>query len=41
VSGFNLLTWDRLKLMDPESRASDAQYYPQSRVFNTGISFTF
>jgi hypothetical protein len=41
VSGFNLLTWDKLKLMDPEVRSSSGQYYPQSRVINFGTSLTF
>jgi len=41
ASGLNLLTWDRMKLMDPEARSSSAQYYPQARVFNFGTSFTF
>lgn len=41
LSGFNLLTWDRMKLMDPEGRSSSGQYYPQARVFNAGSSFTF
>ncbi|MEX2368467.1 MAG: hypothetical protein WD510_03085, partial [Balneolaceae bacterium] len=41
ASGFNLLTWDKLKVMDPEVRTSDGQYYPQKRVFNLGISVTF
>ena len=41
VSGFNLVTWDRMKLMDPEGRSSSGQYYPQARVFNAGMSLTF
>jgi TonB-dependent starch-binding outer membrane protein SusC len=41
VSGFNLLTWDRFALTDPESRNSQGHYYPQKRVFNVGASVTF
>src|SRR5699024_7689549 len=29
VSGLNLLTWDKMKIWDPESTSSDGHYYPQ------------
>jgi TonB-linked SusC/RagA family outer membrane protein len=41
VSGFNVLTWDKFGLMDPESRNQSGQYYPQARVFNVGASVSF
>ena len=41
LSGFNLLTWDKFDLMDPESRNTSGQYYPQKRVLNIGASATF
>ena len=41
VSGFNLLTWDKLKVMDPEASDNSGHYYPQTRVFNAGIDLTF
>lgn len=41
ANGFNLLTWDRLKVMDPETGSNSGQYYPQKRVFNLGVSLTF
>jgi len=41
VSGFNLITWDKLKVMDPESNHSAGDYYPQTRVFNVGFELTF
>jgi hypothetical protein len=41
VSGLNLLTWDQLKIWDPESLSGSGQYYPQSRILNTGIRVTF
>jgi hypothetical protein len=41
VNGYNLLTWDKMGVYDPESTSGSGQYYPQSRVINTGIRVTF
>ena len=41
ASGFNVLTWDKLKLLDPEARTDNGAYYTQQRVFNVGASVTF
>lgn len=43
VSGLNLLTYaPAMKgLFDPESTSGSAQYYPQARVINTGLSVSF
>ncbi len=41
VSGLNLITWDKYKIFDPETDNSSLQYYPQSRVINTGVRLTF
>jgi TonB-dependent starch-binding outer membrane protein SusC len=41
ANGLNLLTWDTLKIMDPEARNATANYYPQKRVINFGLSLTF
>lgn len=41
VSGINLITWDKMKIWDPESTNSGGQYYPQSRILNVGASVTF
>lgn len=41
VSGYNLLTWDSFKVMDPESSSEGGAFYPQKRVFNTGVTLTF
>ncbi|WP_224994830.1 TonB-dependent receptor [Cesiribacter sp. SM1] len=50
VSGYNLLTFSKLDFMDPEGRAdggdpnstrTDANYYPQIRIFNVGVDVTF
>lgn len=41
VNGLNLITWDKLKVYDPESDNTTGQYYPQARVINTGLSVSF
>ena len=41
VNGYNLLTWDKFKLMDPEASNKSGQYYPQTRVYNLGLQLTF
>src|SRR6266581_5388033 len=41
ASGYNLFLWDKFRLLDPETRDSQGQYYPQQRVFNAGASVTF
>ncbi|MDR0575141.1 MAG: TonB-dependent receptor [Tannerella sp.] len=41
LSGHNLLTFDKLKVMDPESDQAGANYYPQMKLFNTGVNLTF
>ncbi|MBD3630100.1 TonB-dependent receptor [Cyclobacterium sp.] len=41
ANGLNLLTWDKLKVYDPESDNATGQYYPQARVINAGLSVTF
>lgn len=41
VSGFNLFTWDKTGVFDPESVNQTGQYYPQARLLNTGIAVTF
>ena len=41
ASGYNLLLLDKFKVVDPETRDSQGQYYPQQRVFNAGASVTF
>jgi hypothetical protein len=41
ASGYNLLLWDRFKIVDPETRDSQGQYYPQQRVVNIGASAGF
>jgi hypothetical protein len=41
VNGLNLLTFDKIKVWDPESTSSNGQYYPQARVLNAGVRVTF
>lgn len=41
VNGFNLITWDKFKLMDPEASNQSGQYYPQTRIYNFGLNVTF
>ena len=41
ASGLNLLTWDKMKIYDPESTSGSGQYYPQSRIINIGARVTF
>jgi len=31
ASGLNLITWDKMKIWDPESTSGSGQYYPQCR----------
>ncbi len=41
LSGQNLYTWDKLKIVDPEGTAGRGMQYPQMRVFNVGCRVNF
>lgn len=41
VSGFNLITWDKLKYLDPEMPNVNNGFYPQQRMFSGGVNITF
>ena len=41
VNGLNLVTWDKMKIWDPESTSGSGQYYPQGRIINVGARVTF
>jgi hypothetical protein len=41
VNGINLVTWDKMKIWDPESTSGNGQYYPQSKILNVGARVTF
>lgn len=41
VSGFNLITWDKLKYIDPEMPNVNNGFYPQQRMYSGGVTLTF
>jgi TonB-linked SusC/RagA family outer membrane protein len=41
VNGFNLLTFDKLKWVDPEGSDSRGRFYPQNKIFNVGVNINF
>jgi TonB-linked SusC/RagA family outer membrane protein len=41
ANGLNLITWDKMKIWDPESTSGSGQYYPQARLLNVGFRVTF
>ncbi len=41
VNGLNLLTFDKIKVWDPEATTTSGQYYPQSRVISAGVRLSF
>jgi TonB-linked SusC/RagA family outer membrane protein len=41
ANAYNLVTWDKMKIYDPESTSGSGQYYPQARVLNVGLRITF
>ncbi len=41
ANGLNLITWDKMKIWDPESTSGSGQYYPQARLLNLGFRVTF
>lgn len=41
VNALNLVTWDKMKIYDPESTSGSGQYYPQARILNGGVRVTF
>jgi TonB-linked SusC/RagA family outer membrane protein len=41
MNGLNLATWAAQDIYDPESTATDGQFYPQQSIINTGFSLTF
>ena len=41
VNGQNLLTFDKLKIVDPEASASNSLYYPQVVTYNLGLNVNF
>jgi hypothetical protein len=41
VNGLNVLTFDSLKIFDPETVNGSGVYYPQSKVLNGGLTLNF
>lgn len=41
LNGYNLLTFDRLKVADPESRTGSRPVYPLTKVYNMGVRANF
>lgn len=41
LNGNNLLTFDKLKIYDPEGSDERGNFYPQSKIYNLGLSLTF
>jgi len=41
LTGYNLLTFDKFKLMDPESCPNSADTYPIIKIYNLGVNITF
>ncbi|MDQ3394828.1 MAG: TonB-dependent receptor [Bacteroidota bacterium] len=41
VNGLNLFHIDKLGVYDPENASPSGQYYPQSRILNTGLTVSF
>jgi TonB-linked SusC/RagA family outer membrane protein len=41
INGYNLITWDKFKIMDPEASNAAGDYYPQTRIYNVGFNLTF
>jgi hypothetical protein len=41
VSGFNLLTFDRFKAVDPEGANDAGVFHPQQKIYNAGLNVSF
>jgi hypothetical protein len=43
TNAFNLVTWDKVKRVDPESdpERNNGQFYPQQKIINFGVNVTF
>lgn len=41
INGSNLLCFDGIKILDPESVSPGGYYYPQTRVYNVGVNISF
>jgi hypothetical protein len=41
LTGYNLLTFDKFNLMDPESNPNSQDTYPIVKIYNLGVNITF
>lgn len=41
LSGFNLITWDKLKYLDPEMPNVNNGFYPQQKMYSAGVNLSF
>ncbi|MGV8133881.1 MAG: TonB-dependent receptor [Mangrovibacterium sp.] len=41
LTGYNLITFDKFKLMDPESNPNSQDTYPIVKIYNLGVNITF
>jgi TonB-linked SusC/RagA family outer membrane protein len=41
LNGNNILTFDKMKIYDPEGDNERGNFYPQSKIYNMGLSLTF
>lgn len=41
MNGYNLLTFDHLEFIDPESKVGSRNKYPNSRIYNFGVNVNF
>lgn len=41
VAGFNLVTWDKLKYLDPEMPNVTNGFYPQQKMYTLGVNLSF
>ncbi|ARS40594.1 hypothetical protein CA265_13370 [Sphingobacteriaceae bacterium GW460-11-11-14-LB5] len=41
ANGSNLLTWDKLKILDPESPSGRGENYPQQKIYSLGLNLNF
>jgi hypothetical protein len=41
INGYNLLTFDKLKIADPESKTASDSQYPIVKIYNIGLKVDF
>lgn len=41
LTGYNLLTFDKFDIMDPECNPNGSDAYPITKIYNLGVNLTF